>query len=80
MDRAEREGELKRQRDRAAEQGLPYAVTAGFAPPWDTGAPVPVLLSGLRTFVAYYLNASAPWFDGTNPRRRSPVCQDELRH
>ena len=38
----------------------------------DAGTPMPVLLSGLRTFVAFYLSARDPLFDGTNPRVRDP--------
>jgi hypothetical protein len=34
--------------------------------------PVPVLLSGLRTFVAFYLSVRDPPSDGTSPRGRDP--------
>jgi hypothetical protein len=37
---------------------------------WDAGTPLPVLLSGLRTFVAFYLSAHGPLSGGTNPRVR----------
>ena len=33
---------------------------------------MPVLLSGLRTFVAFYLSVHDPLFDGTSPHVRDP--------
>jgi hypothetical protein len=52
--------------------GLPYAEPADLGVKWDTGAPLPVLISGLRTFVAFYLSLHDPIFEGTDPRIRDP--------
>jgi hypothetical protein len=51
---------------------LPYAERADLGVKWDTGAPMPLLISGLRTFVAFYLSVHDPLFDGTNPSIRDP--------
>jgi hypothetical protein len=45
---------LELERTTAAERGLPYAEPVELRVGWDAGAPRPVLLSGLRTFVAFY--------------------------
>lgn len=37
------------------------------APPWDPGAPMPCLLTGMRTFLVYYLRGDDPVFDRLNP-------------
>ncbi len=39
---------------------------------------MPVLLSGLRTFVAFYLGVRDPLFDGTNPRARDPQADHDI--
>ena len=70
--RARRERQLALERSTAAELGLPYAERVDLGVRWDAGAPKPVLLSGLRTFVAFYLSVQDPLFDGTNPRVRDP--------
>ena len=49
---------LALERGTAAEMGLPYAEPAGLAVQWDAGAPMPVLIVGLRTFVAFYIPGS----------------------
>ena len=49
---------LALERSAAAEMGLPYAEPADLAVQWDAGAPMPVLIAGLRTFVAFYLRES----------------------
>jgi hypothetical protein len=46
---------LELERSTAEELGLPYAEPVDLRVQWDVGAPMPVLLSGLRTFVAFYL-------------------------
>jgi hypothetical protein len=63
---------LALERSTAAEMGLPYAEHTDLGVKWDTGAPMPVLISGLRTFVAFYLSIHDPLFDGTNPSIRDP--------
>ena len=70
--RAKRQRQLGLERSTAAELGLPYAERVDLGVRWDAGAPMPVLLSGLRTFVAFYLSVNDPLFDGTNPRVRDP--------
>jgi len=52
--------------------GLPYAEPAGLTVNWDTGAPMPVLISGARTFVVFYLSRHDPVFEGADPRARDP--------
>jgi hypothetical protein len=46
------------ERTTAAEMGLPHAAPIDLGARWDTGAPMPCLLSGLRTFVIYYLRSN----------------------
>jgi hypothetical protein len=70
--RAERQRQLGLERSTAAELGLPYAERVDLGVMWDAGTPMPMLLSGLRTFVAFYLSVRHPLFDGTNPRVRDP--------
>lgn len=55
---AARQRLLALERSTAAEMGLPYAEPADLGVKWDAGAPMPVLISGLRTFVAFYLSDS----------------------
>lgn len=47
---------LELERTTAAGLGLPYAEPVELGVSWDAGAPMPVLLSGLRTFVAFHLS------------------------
>lgn len=63
---------LNLERRTAAEIGLPYAERLDLGVEWDTGAPMPILVSGLRTFVAFYLSIHDPVFEGTDPRIRDP--------
>jgi hypothetical protein len=70
--RAERQRQLGLERSTAAELGLPYAERVDLGVTWDAGTPMPVLLSGLRTFVAFYLSVRDPLSEGTNPRVRDP--------
>jgi hypothetical protein len=70
--RAERQRQLSLERSTAAELGLPYAQRVDLAVTWDAGTPMPVLLSGLRTFVAFYLSVHDPVADGTNLRATDP--------
>jgi len=70
--RAKRRRQLGLERSTAAELGLPYADRVNLGVSWDAGTPMPVLLSGLRTFVAFYLSDHDPLFDGANPRERDP--------
>lgn len=55
---AARQRHLALERSTAAGMGLPYAEPADLGVKWDAGAPMPVLISGLRTFVAFYLSGS----------------------
>ena len=68
--RAQRQRQLHLERSTAAELGLPYAERVDLGVAWDAGAPMPVLLSGLRTFVAFYLAAGDRLSDASNPRSR----------
>src|SRR5215471_4045179 len=70
--RAERQRQLGLERSTAAELGLPYAERVDLGVTWDAGTPMPVLLSGLRTFVVFYLVRDDPVFGGTNPHVRDP--------
>ena len=69
---AQRQRQLGLERNTAAELGLPYAQRVDLGVTWDAGAPRPVLLSGLRTFVAFYLTVHDPVADRANPRVRGP--------
>jgi hypothetical protein len=69
--RAERQRQLGLERSTAAELGLPYAERVDLGVTWGAGTPRPVLLSGLRTFAAFYLSARDPLSGGTN-RVRDP--------
>jgi hypothetical protein len=70
--RAEQQRQLDLERSTAADLGLPYAEHIDLGVTWDAGSPMPVLLSGLRTFVAFYLSVRDLLFDGPNPRVRDP--------
>src|SRR6516162_8372686 len=70
--RAQRQRQLGLERSTAAELGLPYAQRVDLEVTWDADTPVPVLLSGLRTFVAFYLTVHDPVADRANPRVRGP--------
>jgi len=62
--------QLNVERSTAGELGLAYAERMDLGVQWDTGAPMPVLISGGRTFVAFFLSVHDPLFDGANPRIR----------
>lgn len=51
---AQRRRQLGLERSTAAELGLPYAQRVDLGVKWDADTPTPMLLSGLRTFVAFY--------------------------
>ena len=70
--RAERQRQRGLERSTAAELGLPYAEPVDLGVRWDASTPMPVLLSGLRTFVAFYLSVHDPLFGKTSPRGRDP--------
>jgi hypothetical protein len=70
--RAQRQRQLGLERRTAAELGLPYAESTDLEVRWDAGTPMPVMLSGLRTFVAFYLAVHDPVTNRTNPRAREP--------
>jgi len=55
-DEAAQQRRLELERTTAAGLGLPYAEPVELGVSWDAGAPMPVLLSGLRTFAAFYLS------------------------
>jgi hypothetical protein len=76
--RAGRQRQLGLERTTAAELGLPYAQRVDLGVTWDADTPMPVVLSGLRTFVAFYLSARDPVFDGTNPRVIDPQADQGL--
>jgi hypothetical protein len=63
---------LDLKRSTAAELGLPHAERVDLGVTWDAGTPMPVLLSGLRTFVAFRLSVHDRLFAGTNPRAPGP--------
>jgi hypothetical protein len=69
---AARQRRLELERSTAAELGLPYAERVDLGVRWDTGALMPVLLSGLRTFVAFYLRSRHSRFDRPDPVVRDP--------
>ena len=64
---------LELERSTAAELGWPYAEPAELGVRWDAGTPRPVLLSGLRTFVAFYLGVRDPRSDRPDPGRPDPL-------
>jgi hypothetical protein len=70
--RAERQRQLGLERSTAAELGLPYAERVDLEVTWDAGSPMPVVLSGLRTFVAFYLSAHDLPSGGSDPRVLDP--------
>jgi len=70
--RAQRQRQLGLERSTAAELGLPYAERIDLGVKWDADTPMPMLLSGLRTFVAFYLSIRDPVADRTNPRVPDP--------
>lgn len=55
--------------------GLPYAKRIDLGVRWDASTPRPVLLSGLRTFVAFYLSVHRPPSGGTNRRGLNPQAE-----
>lgn len=69
---AQQQRQLGLERSTAAELGLPYAQRVDLGVTWDAGAPMPVLLSGLRTFVAFYLAVQDPVVGGSSPRAGDP--------
>jgi hypothetical protein len=69
---AQRQRQLGLERSTAAELGLPYAQRVDLGVKWDADTPMPVLLSGLRTFAAFYLSVHDSVGDTTNPRARNP--------
>jgi hypothetical protein len=61
------------QRQVAAAKGEPYAVPIDFPFNWDTGAPLPHLItSEYRTFLTFYLSNRDPKRDGTYVMVRNP--------
>ena len=68
----ERQRQLGLERTTAAKLGLPYAEPVDLKLTWDADTPRPVLLSGLRTFVVFYLSAHDRLFDATHPRVPAP--------
>jgi hypothetical protein len=76
--RAERQRQLGLERSTAVELGLPYAERVDLGVTWDAGTPMPMLLSGLRTFVAFYLSVHNPPSGGTSPRVRDPQADHRI--
>jgi len=64
---AARQRLLDLQRSTAAEMGLPYAAPLDLGVTWDAGAPLPFLVAGRRTFVAFYPSDTDPALDGLDP-------------
>ena len=70
--------QLAAERAVAAARGEEYAVPFELDVQWSTGAPLPHLLSsGLRSFVAFYLEEPDPEWDGTYVRVVDPA-EDEV--
>ena len=67
------------ERDLARATGEECAVEIPWSLPWDTGAPMPhVLSSGLRTFVVYNMREPDPNWDGSYANAVDPASR-ELR-
>jgi hypothetical protein len=66
--------QLQAERDLAAARGEQYAEVIDIGPRWDTGAPLPHLVSnGSRAFVVCRARAPDPGWDGTYVRVVSPA-------
>lgn len=64
--RAAWEDQLKAERDLAAAHGEQYAQIIDIGPRWDTGAPIPhVISNGSRAFVVCLASQPDPHWDGT---------------
>jgi hypothetical protein len=69
-----RERQLQAERDLAAARGEQYAKVIDIGPRWDTGAPLPHLISnGSRAFVVCRASDPDPDWDGTYVRVVSPA-------
>jgi hypothetical protein len=75
---AARRRRLELERSTAAELGWPYAEPTELGVRWDAGTPMPVLLSGLRTFVVFYLSTGDPRFDRHDPGRPDPLTDHRI--
>jgi hypothetical protein len=75
---AQRQRQLGLERSTAAELGLPYAQRADLGVTWDADTPTPVLLSGLRTFVAFYRSVHDRVAGRANPRARDPQTDHRI--
>jgi hypothetical protein len=72
--RAAWEQQLQAERDLAAARGEQYATVIDIGPRWDTGAPLPHLVSdGSRAFVVCMASVPDPDWDGTYARVVSPA-------
>lgn len=68
------EDELQAERDLAAARGEPYALVIDIGPPWDTGAPLPhVISNGSRAFVVCLASQPDANWDGTYVTVVSPA-------
>lgn len=69
--------ELQAERDLAAARGEPYAQVIDIGPGWDTGAPLPHLISnGSRAVVVSRAHQHDPAWDGTYAMMASPADPD----
>jgi hypothetical protein len=68
------EEQLQAERDLAAARGEPYALVIDIGPRWDSGAPLPHLISnGSRAFVVCFASQPDPNWDGTYVTMVSPA-------
>ncbi len=64
---------LALEREVAAAKGEEYAITIDFPVLWDTGAPLPHVLSNdSQVFLIFYLATFDPDWDGTHAKMRKP--------
>jgi hypothetical protein len=72
--RAARDQQLQAERELAAARGEQYAQVIDFGPRWDTGAPLPHLISnGSRAFIVCHADQPDPHWDGTYVTVVSPA-------
>jgi hypothetical protein len=78
--RSARQDKLRAERDLAAARGGQYAQVIDIGPHWNTGAPLPHLISnGSRAFVVCYASQPDPNWDGTYVTVVSPSDTHESR-
>jgi hypothetical protein len=75
---AQRQRQLGLERSTAAELNLPYAQRVDLGVKWDADTPMPVLLSGLRTFVVFYRSVRNPVAGRADPHMRNPQADHDI--